>query len=229
MGFVGNLAGQKAVAAQKKQDYAAALKLYREAMEKGMDRPALVRNYGYLLVRQGQFDEALEILARAEKLSGNSESDRSDIIAYYAIALWKKGRLPEAVDLLKRRLAHGNNSTLYSVLGFLMIETGDADAALEFNAKALDYDPEDPIFLDNMGQTYYRLLQDGVKARRCFEKALEKKPNAIDTNYCLALMALDEGRKEEAKQKLETALKGNFTPLNYATPEKIRSALERCT
>ena len=34
-----------------------------------------------------------------------------------------------------------------------------------------------------------------------------------------------EGKKEEAVQKLNTALEGNFSPLNHASPEGIRKLL----
>ena len=46
------------------------------------------------------------------------------------------------------------------IIGYLKIEQGDAQAALDFNREALEYDDSDPVFLDNMGQTYYRLLHD---------------------------------------------------------------------
>ena len=58
------------------------------------------------------------------------------------------------------------------------------------------------------------------------EKAIALKPEAIDTNYFLALYAIEEGNKEKAINYLETALKGFTSPLNYASPEKIREKLQ---
>lgn len=90
----------------------------------------------------------------------------------------------------------------------------------------MEYDEEDPVFLDNMGQTYYRVLGDKEKAKPYFEKALKFKPSAIDTNYFLALYDIEAGNKPAAIEKLRTSAKGKFSPLNYARPEMIRAKLE---
>ena len=84
----------------------------------------------------------------------------------------------------------------------------------------------DPVFLDNLAQTYYRLLNDKTTARTYFEKAIQLKPSAIDTNYFLALYDIEEGNIERAKERLETALEGFTSPLNFATPDTIRAKLE---
>ena len=72
-----------------------------------------------------------------------------------------------------------------------------------------------------MGQVYYRLMEDKEKAKEYFLKALEQKPGQIDTLYFLALLDLEDGKPEAAKEKLEKALQGRFSPLNYATRELI--------
>ena len=51
MSFMGNMAGQKALAAHGKGDYKKALPLYEEAFQKGMDKPRLLRGYSVLLIR----------------------------------------------------------------------------------------------------------------------------------------------------------------------------------
>ena len=76
-----------------------------------------------------------------------------------------------------------------------------------------------------MGQTLLRLFDDKKEARTYFERALKLKPTAIDTNYFLALMDIEDGQPDSAREKLLVAQKGNFSPLNYATPEKIKEAL----
>ena len=79
------------------------------------------------------------------------------------------------------------------------------------------------MILDNLGQTYYRVLEDREKARPYFEKAHEIKPGQIDTLYFLSRYDLDEGKPEAALEKLEEALEGRFSPLNYATRELVES------
>ena len=56
MSFMGNMAGNKALAAHGKGEYQKALELYAQAYEKGMDKPRLLHGYSVLLIRTSQFD-----------------------------------------------------------------------------------------------------------------------------------------------------------------------------
>ena len=220
MSFMGNMTGNKALTAHSKGDYRTALKLYEEAYEKGMDKPRLLRGYSVLLIRTSQFDKALEVLKRTEKMPMDAK-EKTDLHINYAIILWQKGHLDRAMEILEDEFRHTKNGTLYSIIGYLKIEQGDAEEAIRFNKEALEYDDEDPVFLDNLGQTYYRLVGDKETAKIYFDKAIALKPKAIDTNYFLALYDIENGDIESAKDRLDTARVGMFSPLNYATPEMI--------
>ena len=115
---------------------------------------------------------------------------------------------------------------IYETLGYLYVEAGETEKALEYNTKAYEYDDEDAITLDNLGQTYYRLVGDKKTAKEYFEKALAVRPGQIDTLYFLAQYDLEAGDKQSAREKLEKALEGRFSPLNYATKEKIQAILD---
>ena len=220
MSCMGNMTGNKALTAHSKGDYRTALKLYEEAYEKGMDKPRLLRGYSVLLIRTSQFDKALEVLKRMEKMPMDAK-EKTDLHINYAIILWQKGHLDRAMEILEDEFRHTKNGTLYSIIGYLKIEQGDAEEAIRFNKEALEYDDEDPVFLDNLGQTYYRLVGDKETAKIYFDKAIALKPKAIDTNYFLALYDIENGDIESAKDRLDTARVGMFSPLNYATPEMI--------
>lgn len=227
MGFFANLIGQKALTAHGNAEYEKAMKLYDEAYAKGMDAPRLLRGYCVLLIRSRMFDKALEVLKKMEKSPNLKPKEKADMHVNYAIILWQKGHLDRAMEILDDVFRHNKNGTIYSIIGYLKIEQGNADDALAFNLEALEYDENDPVFLDNLGQTYYRLLGDKEKAKPYFEKALELKPTAIDTNYFLALYAIEAGELDKAREHLETARKGFFSPLNYATPDLIDETLAK--
>ena len=105
------------------------------------------------------------------------------------------------------------------------------DAGLEkaeaFIRKSLEYDDEDPICLDNMGQFLYRVREDRDGARQWFEKALAVKDSQIDTLFFLSRYDEEAGDREAALAKLEKAAGGRFSPLNYCSRETVLKEIER--
>lgn len=97
--------------------------------------------------------------------------------------------------------------------------------ALRFNLEAVDYDDEDSICLDNLGQTYYRVMGDREQALPWFEKAHAAKPGQIDTLYFLSRYDLEKGDRKAALEKLEQAAEGRFSPLNYCSREEIEAEI----
>ncbi len=105
-----------------------------------------------------------------------------------------------------------------------MLEKGDLEKALKFNLEALDYDDEDPIILDNLGETYYRLGQK-EEAKKYFEKAEEFRDNQPDILYHLGCIYMEEGDRERAKEKFTKALECDITPLNSVNRSQIEAKL----
>ena len=99
--------------------------------------------------------------------------------------------------------------------------------AEDFILKSLEYDDEDPISLDNMGQFIYRVKGDKEGAKAWFDKAIALKDKQIDTLYFLSRYDVEGGDKEAAIEKLEKAAGGNFSPLNYCSRETILKEIEK--
>lgn len=255
MGFFANLKGQKAMSLHGKNDYEGARKLYQEAYEAGMNDPRLLLAYSVLLLRMEAYQEARDLLVQIQKLPLGPEH-KSQMYMNYAVACHKMGETARAISILERQHRKGTNGLMYQTLGYLYVEYFDASKpfvpldpeadddkffsekkvltqeesiakVLAYNEEAIAYDDEDPVCLDNLAQTYYRVIGDKVKAKEWFDKAIAIKENQIDTLWFLSRYDLEEGNTAAAIEKLETAAEGRFSPLNYARPEMIAAELKR--
>ena len=101
------------------------------------------------------------------------------------------------------------------------------DKMFAFIQESVDYDDEDPVCLDNLGQAYYRVTGERDKAKEWFEKAHAEKNSQIDTLWFLSRYDLEAGDKAAAIAKLEKALDGRFSPLNFCTKDMVREEVER--
>ena len=225
MGVFTILKARKAAVLCSKNEYPAAMKLYEQCVAEGLTDSRSLLTYSVLLIRDGQFAKARELLVDMQKYK-MSDADRSQLFVNYASCVYKMGELQKGIELLERQHQKRPTGIVYETLGYLYVEAGNYEKALAFNQEAYEYDDEDPITLDNLGQTYYRLGNDKEAAKPYFEKALELKPSQIDTLYFLAQYDLEAGDKAAAKAKLETALEGRFSPLNYATREMVENAIK---
>lgn len=101
------------------------------------------------------------------------------------------------------------------------------EKAEAFLQKALEYDDEDPICLDNQAQFLYRVRGDQAAAKPFFEKALSFKDNQIDTLVFLSRYDEEAGNRGAALEKLEKARDGRFSPLNYWSREQVEGEISR--
>ncbi len=225
MGLLTSIKARKASVLVNKGDTEGAMKLYAEAEKEGLKEMGALLTYSVLLIRSGKYQEARELLVKIQKYP-MSEDNRRQLMVNYASCAYKLGNIEKGIELLERMHQKGPSGMVYQTLGYLYVEAGNFEKAVSFNQEAYEYDDEDAITLDNLGQAYYRLGNDKEKAKAYFEKALVLKPGQIDTLYFLAQYDLEAGDKASAKAKLEKALEGRFSPLNYATREKVEAALQ---
>ena len=102
------------------------------------------------------------------------------------------------------------------------------EKAEAFIRESVDYDDEDSVCLDNLGQWLYRVRDDKAGAKEWFEKALKIKPGQIDTLWFLSRYDLDNGDDKAALKKIEAILdNGRFSPLNYVNREMAEAELAR--
>jgi len=225
MSFMANIKAQSAVRKYQSGDVEAAKKLYEEAITMGLNDPRYILSYSVLLLRSGEFQKARELLVAHQKNPLLRGETRRQLHVNYAVCMFKLGDEEKALRVLESQHKQEPSGLVYQTLGYLYVATGDKEKAIDYNLEALEYDDEDPITLDNLAQAYYLLKKDKKTAKEYFEKALAQKPGQIDTLYFLAQYDIEEGNREAAAQKLETALEGRFSPLNYATKEMIQEQI----
>ena len=230
MGFMDSFRVRSAMVKQQKGQIEEAMKEYGELWQKGVLSANYLLPYTTLLLRKGGKENyvlAKEILMKAQKAPDLDKASRVKLFVNYSAAEYKLGDVDSAIRHMESIAQKNKTGDVYTVLGYLYIEAGDAEKALALNMEAYEYDDEDPIILDNLGQLYYRLIGDKEKAYEYFTKAIELKPNQIDTLYFLSRYDLEKGDTGAAKEKLETALEGNFSPLNYLSREMCQEELEK--
>ena len=101
------------------------------------------------------------------------------------------------------------------------------EKAEAFIRQSVEYDEEDSICLDNLGEFLYRVRGDKAAAKEWFDKAIAIKENQIDTLYFLSRYDLDANDPKAALVKLEKAAAGRFSPLNYSSREMIEKEIEQ--
>ncbi|NLZ88145.1 MAG: hypothetical protein GX916_01450 [Clostridiales bacterium] len=214
----------------QKGDVDGALKAYDQLFADGVVQASYMLPYSVLLLRQGgkeNYEKVKQVLIKAQKARDMNKEKRQQLFTNYAVASWKTGNQDQALSLLEASHREAPCGLIYNTLGFLYVEAGDKDKALAYNLEALEYDGDDPITLDNLAQTYYRLMDDKETAKRYFDKAHAIKPEQIDTLYFLSRYDLDAGNTQAAIDKLETAANGRFSPLNFITRDHLQAEISR--
>lgn len=272
MGFMASWKGNQAMRAHNKGELAKAKQLYQEAVAGGLMEARPMLAYSLLLIREGSYEAAMELLIKTQKAPDLTPDRKSQLFVDYAACCAKTGQLDKGVALLEKQHNRTPIGLTYQTLGYLYVEQlaqgkpvadestvvmvpgphefsdpvpGEGLSVEEKQAiideqwaakiekaralidKSLDYDDEDPVCLDNKGQFLYRVLGDKAAAKEWFEKALEEKPNQIDTLFFLSRYDIENGDKDAAIEKLETAMEGRFSPLNYMDKAGIEAELER--
>lgn len=281
MGLKALFAAQKAMRLHNAGKTKEAMPFYEEALKNGIEDMRTILAYAVLLIRDGQYEKAKELLLSKQKLK-MSPDQKTQLFMNYAVCCYKLGDMDKGVSLLERQHQRQPVGMVYQSLGYLYVEKYDPaakeafavrekakaqraaeekarealefagedaenvpvtvevpevdveklwqegrDAAFAFVKEAVEYDDEDAVSLDNLGQFYYRVLGDKESAKPWFEKAIEAKEGQIDTLWFLSRYDLDNGDKAAALAKLEKAVEGRFSPLNYATKPMVEAEIKR--
>ncbi|HHY82357.1 MAG TPA: tetratricopeptide repeat protein [Clostridiales bacterium] len=225
MGLKGNIYGFLGYYNHSRGKLDKALDWYKKAEKNDVSNPNYRMAHGVLLLRSGYFEEARAIFDKILVFYPRNESVKNNAKINLSLVYWKLGDLDAAIERMRELHNKLKNSRTYGTLGYLLIEKGDYEEALKFNLNALEYDDTDPVVLDNIGQTYYR-MGDMDNAFLYFQKAYEQKGDQAVTLYYLGDIYKQRGELEKAREMLEKALECNISALSTISREKIEEKLK---
>lgn len=133
----------------------------------------------------------------------------ADLAAWKALgdAQARAGAFPAARRSYEAALKlRPNDVETLNNLASTMIRLGEAAAAAAMAEKALALDPRNPSVIDTAGWAYH-LAGNGERALPLLRDARLREPNSPDIRYHLAAALAKAGRKTEAREELDAALR----------------------
>lgn len=137
------------------EKYAEGLKVLEDCAERFPSEPEALFNYAMALERTGSFKKAEPMLIQVIATTPEDHSALNYLAYAYAERSMK---LDLAEDYVKRALRLRPNSAAYlDTLGWVYYQKGDFEQARQNLTKAAEQMPEDPIVLDHLADTLFRL------------------------------------------------------------------------
>ena len=144
---------------------AEAMRLYNDALRKGVHAAWLYSRLGSLYLRQGKSKEAITLLETATQLNPSDYESLENL----AVAYRQAGRMEESQQALNAILQSGEEyAPAYNELGMAAFQKGDVAAAQSYFEKAARLDPTYQL---NLGR-FYKMAGDNARARAAFEAFL---------------------------------------------------------
>ena len=130
-----------------------------------------------------------------------------------------QGRLAEAEQLYRSILdANPQQPDALALLGVLLASRKAYEEALSFLDRAIQCDPQTPLFRFYLGNVYFD-RGDEARAAGAFQETLKRQPDFAEAHYKLALILEKQMKLSEAIQHLEQAVK--IKPKDGATWVKL--------
>ncbi|WP_167375046.1 DUF6584 family protein [Prosthecochloris sp. GSB1] len=165
---------------------------------------------GYALFRSERSREAIQVLDRAASFDRDDNPEWQFIQARLtqAMAFDKLQEADKSMAAYEAVLElDSENALAQNNLAYLFAERGlHLQRAFELSSKAVEADPENPVFLDTLGWIYFR-MGDYRKARDILRKALSGKPEEPEIHEHLAEVYRVLGDSAKAGRFMENARK----------------------
>ncbi len=185
------------------EDYAGAVAVYREAIEKQPGLSSAHLGLGIALLETGDFDAAAKEFSEATALAPKDAETRLNL----GVAFYRNGRIEEAIAEYHKALEI--KPTLASAhfnLGMAYAHQGDFDKALESYRTAAQQKKNYAEAFNNIG-IIYEAMGDLETAQKQFQQAVAQRPNYALARYNLARLYLDQRMYNEAAAEFQQAIR----------------------
>ncbi len=223
-----------------KCDKEKAIKCYEKALSKNTNNALAIYNYGLVLLQDGDFDKALNLFFKSDKLNSDKLNKKifspnaknrallleKNIPLAISSCYWRLNNIDKAIatlEDLRQKYSYLSPNSL-TTLGYFYLLNKDYKKAEEISRLAIEDEPTFASAWDNLGQIY---LEQNIldKAKEYFLKSIEYNPNSVDSLYHLACIE-EKNNINLAKEYLSRALKCNITSLNTVSREEIEQKLK---
>lgn len=222
-----NIVASFASAKYMKQDYEGALKLLKAADKIGNLNAKNKRRYGYLLLRKGDFEDAMLQFRNTLPLTKRESVERYELKILIALAYWKLGNLDEAIEEMEELLEKGyKNTKVYQNLGILYGLADDKERALKFCEEAYEYNKDDSSICDNLADIY---VQCGKyeEAAKLYKELVSRdpEPSFPEAYYGYGRVLIKLGDVEKGIEMIKKSLTKPFSALSVHSKEEVENLL----
>lgn len=204
-------------------DMKGAAEWFEKCYKSGNANISLKASYAYILLKAGETDKAHEVLKPLLNVKMSSDEEIT-VKSNYALVLWKKNDIDGAVDVMERLLEKYKNTLVYENLGYFLMLKGDFNRALELNLEAYNYNSDDKIIMDNLGQNYF-MLGDNDKSIEIYEKLMDRKPEFPEPYYYYGCALAASGRLKEGLEAMKKGVDYKFSPLSTIDKEQMENKI----
>ena len=191
-------------------------------VQAGSDKVAERNKSGVELLKQGKADKAIPEFKKAIEL----DPDNASVHLNLAYAYDLQGSVEEAIGEYQWAIELGpENHLAHNNLGVLYDKKGLYDEAIGEFDKALQIEPSDSNTLKNLENSKNNKAVIAKRQNQIAEaqKEVQDRPNSPNASYKLARLYALDGKRDEAIEWLDKALKLGFNDLAYL---KADTALE---
>lgn len=208
-----------------KQNYQSALTHWEAAYRKRPNQKNGIQ-YGYLLLRSGNYEQAEQVFEQVLLMDQLTEENKLQTEMMLGLVAWKKGDLDGAIQTYERLHQQGENTVVYANLGFLYLLRDKPEEVLPFLKKAYAYHDTNHVIIDNLAECYFR-LGDYEQAETLLQKALRLPRPIAEIYYHYGVLLQQKGEKEQAISYFERAVKMDLNALSGLDRQEIQQRIDQ--